>query len=192
MPDDRAQRVLLVSRNMPPLIGGMERLNWHIADELGRRLALEVVAPRGSALLAPSDVVPCEVSPKPLPVFLASATLAAIRIAKTFRPDVVLAGSGLMAPVAELAARSIGAKSVSYVHGLDVVVENLIYKAIWLPSIRRMDRVIANSRFTARLCGDVGIRKERIGIVHPGVQARPSQPAGEAGARAFRRLHSLG
>lgn len=28
------QRVLIITRNLPPLVGGMERLNWHMADEL--------------------------------------------------------------------------------------------------------------------------------------------------------------
>src|SRR3546814_19532506 len=61
MPDERAQRVLHVSRNMPPLVGGMERLNWHIANELQRRVELKILAPRGSAALAPSGVVSIEV-----------------------------------------------------------------------------------------------------------------------------------
>jgi len=27
------QRILIITRNLPPLVGGMERLNWHMADE---------------------------------------------------------------------------------------------------------------------------------------------------------------
>lgn len=30
------QRVLIITRNLPPLVGGMERLNWHMADELSK------------------------------------------------------------------------------------------------------------------------------------------------------------
>ncbi len=26
------QRILIITRNLPPLVGGMERLNWHMAD----------------------------------------------------------------------------------------------------------------------------------------------------------------
>src|SRR3546814_13903095 len=114
MPDERAQRVLHVSRNIPPLVGGMERLNWHIANELQRRVELKILAPRGSAALAPSGVVSIEVPSGPLPIFLSLAALSAIRVARAFRPDVVIAGSGLMAPVAEMAARVTGAKSIAY------------------------------------------------------------------------------
>lgn len=192
MSDERAQRFLHISRNMPPLVGGMERLNWHIADELRRRAELQILAPRGTAAVAPLGVVATEVPSRPLPVFIALAALSAIRIGRAFRPDVVLAGSGLMAPVAEIAARLAGAKSVVYVHGLDVIVDNAIYKAAWLPSIRRMDRVITNSRFTASLCEKAGVDRERIGIVHPGVTMPPPLDDNDGRARAFRELHGLG
>lgn len=192
MPDERAQRILHISRNMPPLVGGMERLNWHIADELRRRAELRILAPRGTAASAPAGVVTTEVPSRPLPLFLALAALSAIRDVRTFRPDVVMAGSGLMAPVAEMAARLAGAKPVAYVHGLDVIVDNAIYKAAWLPSIRRMDRVIANSRFTARLCVEAGVDSERIGIVHPGVTMPAPLVDSDGRASVFREFHGLG
>jgi len=30
----QTESVLVVTRNLPPLIGGMERLIWHLVDEL--------------------------------------------------------------------------------------------------------------------------------------------------------------
>src|SRR3546814_4290613 len=85
-----------------------------------------------------------------------------------------------------MAARVTGAKSIAYVHGLDVIVDHAIYKAVWLPSIRRMDRVIANSRFTARLCEEAGVSMDRIGIVNPGVTVPPPLHDNDTRARAFR------
>lgn len=35
-------RILLVTRNLPPLVGGMERLNWHMADELSKQTKLKI------------------------------------------------------------------------------------------------------------------------------------------------------
>ena len=49
-------RVLHVTRNLPPLVGGMERLNWHIADELSRHADVRVVGPQGAAARKPVDV----------------------------------------------------------------------------------------------------------------------------------------
>jgi len=154
---------------MPPLVGGMERLNWHMAEELAKVADVRVVGPQGSAALAPSGVTVREAPLKPLWKFLWRARSLARNEARSWNPDVVLAGSGLTAPIARSAARVCGARAAVYVHGLDVAVRHLAYRAIWLPVIRRADRVIANSRATAQLCRDVGVDPARIGIVHPGV-----------------------
>ena len=42
-------RILHITRNLPPLVGGMERLNWHIADELSRHAQVQLIGPSGSA-----------------------------------------------------------------------------------------------------------------------------------------------
>ncbi len=162
-------RILLITRNLPPLVGGMERLNWHLAEELAKQAQVHIVGPRGCAALAPTGVIMTEVPLKPLWRFLLLGGLAAWRVARRFQPDVVLAGSGLTAPLALFAARRSGARAHAYVHGLDVAVRHPIYRAIWLRALRRLDGVIANSGPTATLCRSIGIREDRLGIVHPGV-----------------------
>lgn len=169
MPDAKLPRILLVTRNLPPLVGGMERLNWHMAAELGGAAEIRIVGPKGSAALAPKGVDVCEVPLKPLWKFLLAAAYLSRREAKCWRPDIVLAGSGLTAPLVRLAARACDARAAVYVHGLDVAVRHPVYRTLWLSAIRRMDCVIANSRATAGLCRDVGVDSVRISIVHPGV-----------------------
>ncbi|TAN06158.1 MAG: glycosyltransferase family 1 protein [Rhodanobacteraceae bacterium] len=169
MTQARPTRILMVTRNLPPLVGGMERLNWHMADELSKAAEIRVIGPEGSATLAPGGIDVCEAPLKPLWKFLLRARALARREARQWKPDVVLAGSGLTAPIARAAARACGAKIAVYVHGLDVAVKHPVYRALWLPAIRGADRVIANSRATARLCSDIGVQADRIGIVHPGV-----------------------
>ncbi|HET6587310.1 MAG TPA: hypothetical protein VFG67_06005 [Oleiagrimonas sp.] len=50
-------RILLITRNLPPLVGGMERLNWHMAEELAKVAEVRIIGPAGSAALAPPGVV---------------------------------------------------------------------------------------------------------------------------------------
>lgn len=190
-------RVLLVTRNLPPLVGGMERLNWHMAAELAKTADVRIVGPVGSAALAPAGVPTREAVLKPLWKFLLQARSLARREAQIWKPDVVLAGSGLMAPLARTAARTCDAKTAVYVHGLDVAVRHPVYRAIWLPAIRRADRVIANSHATAALCRDVGVGSARIGIVSPGVDLpgeslarKESNPDEANGVEPFSRLES--
>lgn len=184
-------KVLLVTRNLPPLVGGMERLNWHMADELGRRAELRIIGPAGSGVLAPQGVRVREVLLRPLWKFLLLASWQTIRQARRWRPDVVLAGSGLTALPCWIAARLAGTKVISYVHGLDIAVRHPIYRMLWHPALRHMDRVIANSRPTAALAQSVGVTASRIGIVHPGV-ALPEQLASPEQLARFRAAHQIG
>lgn len=181
----------MVTRNLPPLVGGMEQLNWHMADELAKTAEVSVIGPAGSGILAPAKVRVQEAPLKPLWKFLLRARTLAIREAKTWKPDVVLAGSGLTAPIALHAAHTCATKAAVYVHGLDVAARHPLYRAIWLPAIRRMDRVIANSQATATLCRSIGVDPGRIDIVHPGV-AIPQNPPDPQAISRFRVGHDLG
>jgi phosphatidylinositol alpha-1,6-mannosyltransferase len=188
-PPSGKPRLLLITRNFPPLWGGMERLNWHIADELAREYEVTVVGPAGAAAHAPAGVRVIEVPLRPLWRFLLLAAWRALRAARRLRPVVVLAGSGLTAPLAWLAARFSGARAAVYVHGLDLTVPHPAYRALWRPALRCMDRVIANSSATADLARGIGIAPARIHIVHPGV----AMPVLDAAARTrFRAVHGLG
>lgn len=191
---DPRPRVLLVTRNLPPLVGGMERLNWHMAEGLATVADVRVIGPSGSAAVAPAGITVSEAPLRPLWRFLLRAQTLAWREALRWKPDIVLAGSGLTAPLAWLAARSCGADAAVYVHGLDVAVKHPLYRALWLPVIRGMQVVIANSQSTAVLCREIGVAADRIFIVHPGVElpAERRASAGENGAVEFRSRHGFG
>ncbi|TXH31395.1 MAG: glycosyltransferase family 1 protein [Burkholderiaceae bacterium] len=184
-------RILHITRNLPPLVGGMERLNWHIADELSRYAQVQLIGPSGSAAQRPAAVPVTEVPLRPLPRFLLASAWQAVAVARRFQPHIVLAGSGLTAPAAWLAARASGARAHVYLHGLDAAVQHPVYRALWHPAIRRMEGVIANSQPTAELARNLGVAAEKIHIVHPGVTL-PTAPQSPAALQDFRQRHQLG
>lgn len=191
MTDARRLRILMVTRNLPPLVGGMERLNWHMAEGLAQRAEVRVIGPREAAAFAPTGVVVREAPLVPLWKFLWHARSIARSEARSWRPDIIIAGSGLTAPIARSAAALCEARTVAYVHGLDVAVRHPVYRAIWLEAVRRMDCVIANSHPTSDLCRRIGVPADRIGVVHPGVDL--PDIAGLKGADfRFRNEHGLG
>lgn len=186
------KRVLIVTRNLPPLVGGMERLNWHIADELSQHAEVRVIGPEGASALRPLHVQLHEVPLRPLWKFLFSSAQQAVRIARSWHPDVVLAGSGLTAPAAWAAARATRTACAGvYLHGLDATVQHPAYRALWYPTIRRMDKIIANSHTTAQLAINLGVMAQRLSIIHPGVHI-PSAPQSTAILHDFRQRHGLG
>ncbi|ERI52239.1 hypothetical protein N878_05305 [Pseudomonas sp. EGD-AK9] len=169
----------------------MERLNWHIADELSRRAEVRVIAPVGSAALAPGAVELTEVPLRPLWRFLQASAWQAARSARAWKPHIVLAGSGLTAPAALLAASATNARACVYLHGLDAAVKHPLYRALWHPAIRRMETVLVNSQPTADLARSLGVEEEKLRIVHPGVHI-PNSAQTSASLQAFRQRHGLG
>lgn len=176
-------RILQITRNLPPLLGGMERLNRQLAVAMSAVATVDVIGPSGARAHLPDSIGLVEVPPAPLASFLARAGLAAWSVAKR-RADLVFAGSGLTAPHALLAARRAGARAGAYVHGLDIVVRNPVYRALWLPALRRLDFAWANSQNTARLARDAGVAGGRIRVIHPAVDATAVDPVTAAACRS--------
>jgi phosphatidylinositol alpha-1,6-mannosyltransferase len=141
-----------------------------MADELSREAKVIVVAPQGAVKSATQRMSIIEVPLRPLSRFLILATWKALYLSLDFRPNLVLAGSGLTAPLALIGARLAKATAIAYTHGLDLAVKNRIYRLLWLPAIRRLDCVITNSRATAILAENIGVPAHRIVIIHPGVE----------------------
>ena len=165
--------ILLITRNLPPLIGGMERLNWHIADELSKYHQISIVSHSQARLTSPKNATFYGAPLNPLPLFLMCAFFQTFWLCLFQRPDILFAGSGLTAPIAVFWAKIFRKKSIVYIHGLDIGTDNKFYNMLWVPLIRRADRVIANSSPTYDICIRKGIHDAKLQIIHPGVSYPP-------------------
>lgn len=188
--NDASRRVLLITRNLPPVIGGMERLIGHVAEMLVTHYETAIVGPLGARLeYRPLAYYGCPLSPPAR--FLAAAARHAKRAAKHHRPDLVFAGSGLVAPIARSTARKTGARYAVYLHGLDIAARHPLYRRLFIPAIRCADLALANSRYTARLAIAAGTSEARIRILHPGAAIPSALPDRQAAAADFRMRHRL-
>lgn len=168
-PTNRRPSAVMVSRNLPPLTGGMERLNHHAYQALGKRFKVALCGPAGANSIVREEDTCREVGLSSLSRFLVTCQWKTFRLARRFRPAIVYSGSGLTAPAALLAGRSTRAPVACFLHGLDIVADHPAYRLVFLPAIRRCDRLIVNSRHTAGLAIAAGVPEERIVVVHPGV-----------------------
>jgi len=162
-----------VTRNLPPLIGGMERLNWHIAHELRHEHKILLLSHSQAKQQAPSKCIFFGVKLNPLPIFLLLAFFKTLFICLQHKPDIIFAGSGLTAPIVVFWAKFFRKKSIVYIHGLDIATNHWIYNLIWIPMIRMADKVLANSTSTQDICLKKGISQEKLSIIHPGVTYPP-------------------
>lgn len=184
-------KLLFITRNFPPLTGGMERLNHQAFNCLAKTYRVTLCGPQGASVFLPPGTGACEIPLIPLSRFLVGVQIKALKLANRDRPNIVYSGSGLTAPAALLAGCAVGAKTVCYLHGLDVVADHPIYRHAFLPAIRRIDQIIANSRHTAGLAQKVGVAPEKISIVNPGVDL-PDWTLRNASRQRFRQAHGLG
>lgn len=185
-----SDRILIITRNLPPLVGGMERLNWHMADELSKYANVRAVGPRGSAHTQPLHVDISEAPLNPLPLFLFVAFCKALWITLRWKPDVILAGSGLTAPLAWILGKICKARTAVYLHGFDITVKDRVYQSLWVPVFKKMNRVIVNSTPTKELALAAGVPDVRISIVFPGVSL-PEKAQPDEVIAAFKREHGL-
>lgn len=167
------KKILIVTRNLPPLIGGMERLNWHIADELSHEHEILLLSHTKAKEQVPSKCVFFGVKLNPLPVFLLLAFFKTLFICIRHKPDILFAGSGLMAPITVFWAKIFRKKNLVYIHGLDINNSSKVYQFLWLPFIRQASRIIVNSIPTKNLAIKNKVEDSKIEIIHPGVSCPP-------------------
>lgn len=163
-----AKKILIVTRNLPPLIGGMERLNWHIADKLSHDHQVILISHTDAKEISPVKTHFYSVPLNPLPFFLILAFIKTLWVCLIKRPDILFAGSGLTAPIVVFWAKIFRKKSIVYIHGLDIGTNNKLYNILWIPFIRKATKVIANSSPTYELCLKKAISPKKIVIIHPG------------------------
>lgn len=167
----------------------MERLVQRLSQSLVSAYDLNVIGPVGCAEFLPPNVRASEAPHRPLSRFLSACVVAVWRFTRRRDIDLVVAGSGLTAPLAFWAARRTHAHLVVYLHGLDIIAPSAIYQRCWLPFIRRADLVLVNSRNTRRLAMEHGVPQQTIEILHPGTELPGPDPDA---AQAFRAAHGLG
>lgn len=163
-------RITLVSRNFPPLTGGMERLVHEVYRKLLCNHEVALLGPSGCEAFVDSARGVRATTISPTPIFLLFTFLKGFYLHLTSgHPDIVIGGSGLVGPVVVLLAKLSGAKSVLLLHGLDIVADSRLYQWIFVPFLKRADSVVCNSRNTARLAIKKGVDELSIVIINPGV-----------------------
>lgn len=188
-------RILLVTQDYPPAVGGIQtfarELVWRLRS---RNTGLRVLAPahpgdgafdRGSGV--ETTRVRCR------PEWLAAAVLPALFREGVFRRVDVAVHMQWQAAVPSLLVRAICGyprRIVVMAHGRELLhdpvpgrVARRIYGALRRWTLKRSDRLCANSRFTAGLLEAGGVPAGRIAVVGCGTDPHRYRPGDRAAAR---------
>lgn len=161
-------KILMITRNFPPLIGGMERLNKKIYEILSKKHKVTLLGPKGANKHVDSLDV-SEFPDFPIWLYLISSLIKSIGLSRR-KYDLVFCGSGTAILAGFVAAKLSSAKLVCYLHGLDIVADNFFYQRVFVPVIRRSDLLLVNSKNTRQLAISAGVAPQKIKLLHPGVE----------------------
>ncbi|WP_408952447.1 glycosyltransferase family 4 protein [Lysobacter sp. Hz 25] len=176
MAPERLSALWYITRKFLPDRGGMQRLSFHIADEL--------------AALAPLTLVRWRRGQWGLPLFAAWALARLSWGLLRGQVRVLLIGDPVLSFLA-VPAQWAGVPVAVVVHGLDVTYPHRFYRGylrrfFW----RRFDLYICISRFVQGVLREHGVDEARCALIHPGVGPPPF--AAPVPARSERRLLILG
>lgn len=166
------KKVLIVTRNFPPLIGGMEKLNLHICQALAKFYDVSVAGPKDSSKFHEQKSF-VEFSAAPLWLYILSSWIKTAWLALKNKPDLVFCGSGAAILAGFFSAKITGAKLVCYLHGLDIIADSVIYQNLFIPLIKKSDLILVNSNHSKKLAISAGVDSNKINILSPGT-ALPS------------------
>lgn len=182
-------KILVITRNFPPMIGGMERLIYEATKGFHENFQVKLIGPNGCQPYLPDATQASESKPDPIYRFLVTSYFQTLRATAHWRPDLIFCGSGLTAPTGLFAARLYNARCMVYAHGLDLTVPHPLYQKLFLPAIRKADHLVVNSGYTAQLAINKQVAGEKITVISPGVTlGTPSDLLG----RKFRKKYGLG
>jgi glycosyltransferase involved in cell wall biosynthesis len=149
-------RILFISRAFPPVIGGIERNNFEIAQQLGKLADVSVIAnKRGKNYL---------------PVFLPYATLKAVFLMRKY--DAVILGDGVLASAGYLIKLFYGRKKkvIAIIHGLDITYSFWLYQRLWVGIfLRSLDKLVAVGNETIKKGVSKGISEDKFIFIPNGV-----------------------
>ena len=144
----------------------------HSVETLASKFDVTLIGPSGCSEFVSDDVAVIECPSSPFG-FLTAALVKGLRPVGKTSFDLVLGGSGLVAPITWIFSQVAKARSFIFVHGLDLVVDNFMFQYLFVPFIRRHDRVIANSQNTRELAIAKDCSPDKVTIVNPGCTIPP-------------------
>ncbi len=179
-------RILLLSWNYPPRLGGIENVIGHLSRRLvrwGDQLVVLTSYSQG-VKNTPGNNPRILRAPSPgLAPFLLYCLVRGVGILCGLRPDVILCGSLVTLPVGWILARLRHTPLVVIVYGSDVLQGNRALQAVIHWWLHRADRIVAISRATRDLLLKRNVPPERIAVIPPGIDLQEWEEAPSIAAR---------
>lgn len=173
-------KILFLSWNYPPALGGIEYVVEHLFKGLKKRgNDTTLMTTFATDVLAEEDLLR---APRPgLFSYLWFVFTRGRSLCRSFRPDVILCGSVVPATVGSIFSRWFGIPLVVLMHGSDILHKGMLYQVVIRWSLRRAARLCANSAMTKKLLVEAGFDESIIKVIHPGVSTENFEKCPDSG-----------
>ncbi len=181
-------KILMLSWNYPPVIGGIEYLVGHVCEGLTDR-GHDVVVLTSHHPRADTSRQIFRAGRPGLISFLLFALRRGWKDLRTRRPSMILVGSLTAAPVAWMLSRATGVPYAVITYGSDLVLPRKGYQFMLRRVLRGARRVVAISEHTKGLVLERGVPSGCIVLIEPGAdQQAASRPPSPETQERWRRL----
>jgi glycosyltransferase involved in cell wall biosynthesis len=148
-------KILFISRNYPPQIGGLESYSYNLIKCIGEHHAVSKVVlgkPR-----------------KHLFWFMPYALLKAVQLIKKDRVLRIHLCDGFLSIIGVLFKCLLPVTVSVTIHGLDITFRNWLYQSIVPRCVARLDKIICVSRHTQKECIERGIPAYKTNVIPNGI-----------------------
>jgi glycosyltransferase involved in cell wall biosynthesis len=150
------QKILFISRNHPPKIGGLETYSFNLIQEFERHhIVHKIVLSKSNMHLLWF-----------LPYCLVAGTVTAWRHSIGY----IHLCDGLLSPVGIILKLILGAHISASIHGLDITYRNGFYQLLVPRCAARLDKIICVSQATRSECQRRGVPDQKIVVIPNGIK----------------------
>ncbi|AEF97056.1 glycosyltransferase family 4 protein [Methanotorris igneus] len=147
--------ILFIARNYPPQVGGAERLNYELIQNLKNLMDIEVIPNKFG---------------KYSPLFHIYAVFKAVLNRKNI--EVVFLSDAYLSPIIPIIKLILKKPVVIKVHGLDITFSNKIYQLIIPRFVNMADKVICISNATKKECIRRGVSPDKCKVILIGINGK--------------------
>ncbi|MDA3799635.1 MAG: glycosyltransferase, partial [Kiritimatiellae bacterium] len=161
-------KVLFLSWNFPPVLGGIEYVVEHLykgLKKLGH--SVSAITSHCDDVEEDSNVYRCKKAG--LKSYVIYSFFASFKFCLKERPDVILCGSIVTAPAAFVSSLIFRIPYLLLMHGSDILYGGKLYQFCVRFLVKHASRLAANSENTKRLLIAAGCKESRIDVIYPGV-----------------------
>lgn len=160
--------ILYITRKFLPSIGGMQKMNSRLMENIRRNAAIDDITWGYSQIF--------------LPVFVIKVLIKSFiyLVIKRRKYDLVLLGDSMLSPIGAVFKKLLHKPIVCIAHGLDVTFNSSLYQSVVMGSLKKMNRIICVSEYTKNECISRGIAASKLRVVPNGVDLPARQDSKEA------------